>query len=188
MAEGEFTKVEDHAEQMVAHLIEYFRKPRNSEIVRQVGSQVQDIENVIWQLFEAFDVDNATGATLDLLGAIVGERRDDRLDPDFRAAVRARILVNSSDGTIEDMLAVIKALAPSSAAKVWETYPAAIRFDVYDAFSGASPETMARMLRQAKPAGVRFTFIPVDTDETMIWGTSGADLVNGWGADWAGVL
>ncbi len=187
--EGVYVYNSQHAEQAINNLIEFFRKPRNSEMMRIVGGQIQDIEDAAWQLYNAFDVDTATGVTLDLLGGVVGERRDNRLDPDYRAAVRARILVNLSNGRIEDMLAVLAALIPNNTGiLVQEFYPAAIRFDVFDSFSGASAETVARMLRQAKPAGVKLTFVPVDTDDTMIWHEAGPDPVNGWGAKWAGAV
>ncbi|MEY4507972.1 MAG: Shewanella sp [Pseudomonadota bacterium] len=188
-AEGTYTYNGQHAEQMAANLIEFFRKPRNKALMRVVGGQVQDVEDVLWQLYNAFDVDNATGAALDFLGLVVGERRDDRGDENFRAAVRARILVNLSNGRVEDMIAVLLALDPDMQATIIELYPAAVRFDVISTFAGASAETMARMLRQAKPAGVRLTFVPVDSDDTMIWSSPGAPApLHGWGEDWAGAL
>jgi hypothetical protein len=187
--EGTYVYNDQHAEQAVANLIEFFRKPRSSEIMRIVGGQVQDVEDAIWQLYTAFDMNTATGMTLDLLGGVVGEARANRTDDDYRAAVRARILVNRSNGRLEDMLAVLVALLPDNTGiVVHEFYPASIRFDVFDAFAGATAETVARMLRQSKPAGVKLTFVPVDTDTTMIWHAAGPDATNGWGANWGGVL
>jgi hypothetical protein len=190
-SEGEGTYVYngEHAEQAARQLIEFFRKPRNMEIMRIIGGQVQDLEDTVAQLMVAFDLERATGVVLDLIGGIVGELRGNRENADYRAAVRARILVNSSNGRIEDMIAVLLALDPEMHATIQEFYPAAIRFDVISDFSGASAETMAFMLRQAKPAGVRLTFVPVDSDDTMLWSGTGDEYPdNGWGSDWAGFL
>lgn len=184
--EGQYLYSGEHAEQMVQHLIEFFRKPRSSALMRSVGGHLQDFEDAAWAMYNALDVDTAVGHWLDLLGAIVGERRDGREDDDYRGAVRARILVNLSNGRLEDMLRVLLAMLPDATVIDAEYYPAALRFDIYDAFTGTQPATVARMLRQAKPAGVRLDVVVVDQDSTMIWSSpEGADLVNGWGADWA---
>lgn len=189
VTDGVYTYSPDHVERGIGQLIEVFRKPRNMSWLSSGIGQIQEIEDALWQLNNGFDVDFAEGQALDFLGTVVGEARYGRLDADYRAAVRARVLVNQSDGTIEDMLAVLLALDPAMHATVQEFYPAAVRFDVISAFSGASPETMARMLRQAKPAGVRLTFVPVDSDDSMIWsGVAGEYPDNGWGSDWSGVL
>lgn len=188
-AEGVYTHSPDHVERSILQLIEIFRKPRNQEWLRTGVGQAQEIEDALWELYNAFDLETGEGPALDFIGNILGERRDSRSDPDFRAALRARILVNNSNGKIEDMIGVLLALDPDMTAIIREFYPAAIRFDVYSDFSGATPQTMARMLRQAKPAGVKLTFVPVDTDDSMIWSSPDVrDNARGWGKDWAGVL
>jgi hypothetical protein len=187
--EGVYAHSPDHVERSVLQLIEIFRKPRNQEWLRTGVGQVQEIEDALWQLYTAFDLDTGVGAALDLVGGILGERRDGRADADYRAALRARILVNQSNGRIEDMIAVLLALDPAAIIQDREVYPAGIRFEVRSTFAGASERTMARMLRQAKPAGVRLTFVPVNTADTMIWSSpAGEWSTRGWGADWAGVL
>ncbi len=185
--DGKYSLNEAHVSEMQLQLIEFFRKPRAMELMRVVGQAIQDRENVINQLYTAFDLSEAVGVRLDFLGALVGELRDGRGDEDFRAAVGAKVLVNLSNGRLEDMLAVAQALLPDVVdIKVIEQYPAALRIELYDAFDGASPATVARMLRQAKPAGVGLTVVAVDIDNSMIWsGAAGSDPDNGWGADWA---
>lgn len=190
VVEGVYVYNGEHAQQAVDHLIQWFRRPRNSEYLRVVCGQGQAIEDVLWQLNTAFDVDNALGDQLNLLGKIVGELRGGRDDEDFRAAVRTRILVNSSNGRIEDLIAIILSLTPDATSiRITELWPAKLRIEVYDDFAGASPPTVARLLRQAKPAGVGLLFVPVDIGETMIWRSpAGPDTVNGWGAKWARAL
>jgi hypothetical protein len=191
--EGTYGHSPDHVERSILQLIEVFRKPRNQEWLRTSVGQVQEIEDALWQLFNAFDLETGEGAVLDLIGNLLGERRDSRLDPDFRAALRARILVNQSDGRVEDMLAVLVALVPalegSDDILVSELHPAGIHFEVLADLAGVEPTTIARMLRQAKPAGVRLTMVVGDTADTMIWRSpAGADIPNGWGAKWARLL
>jgi hypothetical protein len=191
--EGTYGHSPDHVERSILQLIEVFRKPRNQEWLRTGVGQVQEVEDALWQLFNAFDLETGEGAVLDLIGNLLGERRDGRLDADFRAALRARILVNQSDGRLESMLAVLVALVPSLEGSdnvtVEEQYPAGLRFEILAALDGVEPATIVRMLRQAKPAGVRLNLTVGDTATTMIWKTTpGTDPVNGWGANWARLL
>lgn len=185
--EGVYAHSPDHVERSILQLIEIFRKPRNQEWLRTGIGQAQEVEDALWQLFNAFDLDSGEGAALDLIGGILGERRDDRVDADFRAALRARILVNQSNGRIEDLIGILESLLPANTGiNISEFYPASLRIEVYDTFSGATVNTVARLLRQAKPAGVGLTFVAVDTDDTMIWSSpAGPDVTNGWGANWA---
>lgn len=189
--DGTYVYSGDHVERAVAQLIEIFRKPRNGEWLAVTVGQVQELEDALWSLLTAFDLDadSTAGAQLDLIGKIVGERRGALTDVQYRPALRARILTNSSNGRIEDLIGIIKALVPSATLgdiHIVEHYPAALTIELYDDFTGALPETIARMLRQAKPAGVRLNFVPVNTGETLIWRSpAGSDAVNGWGAKWA---
>ncbi len=162
--------------------IEFFRKPRWLELTDILVGEVQELEDAYWDMHLAFDVDTAEGHQLDLLGKRVGELRDGRVDDDYRAAVRTRILVNSSDGKLDQLYAIILSMLPDATVRAWEFYPAKLRLDVYDSFAGATPTTVARLVRQAKAGGVGLIFVAVDTDETLIWGKPAP---NGWGAKWA---
>jgi hypothetical protein len=188
--EGTYGHSPDHVDRSILQLIEVFRKPRNREWLRTGVGQVQEAEDALWQLYNAFDLETAEGVVLDLIGNILNERRDGRLDPDFRAALRARVLVNQSDGSLEAMLAVLVALVPSledaGSVTVEEQYPAGLRFEILADLAGVSPTTISRMMRQAKPAGVRLSITVADLADVMVWKTiPGTDLTNGWGAKWA---
>lgn len=159
--EGTYVRSTDHAERMVNKLITIFRQPRNSTWLRDVdGPQVQEIEDTLWDLHEAFDLDTAEGAALDFLGLFVGEGRDDLSDALYRNAVRARVLANNTDGTMERLNSIIELLEPTIVSVSRDTPPAALLVR----WSGGVGTTYTAkkvfgFLRDAKPAGVQLQAI-----------------------------
>lgn len=150
----------DHAGKMLARLAEEFRKPRISAIITGEAAQYQAIEDAYWQLLTEFGVDTATGHALDVLGRIVGEPRQGALDADYRLRVRARIRVNRSDGTIEDIIDVVRlligsVLLPSATIKLTEYYPAAFVLRITGLVISATQALIySSFIKQARGAGI----------------------------------
>jgi len=67
-------------------------------IVGGVADALQAAEDELDALAGVFDIDNATGPVLDLVGLRVGEARDGRVDAVYRRFIRARIQRNRSRG------------------------------------------------------------------------------------------
>lgn len=152
--DGVYVYNEAMVDEAINNLIMWFRRPRTAEMIRVLVGQVQGLEDVYYQLMGAFDVDTAVGDQLDKLGLNVGELRDDRTDEPFRAAIRTRVLVNSSEGTLPELLAILEAAVPTIAVATAEYYPASLVFRWTDAFAGVSPSDLMALIRRAKPAGV----------------------------------
>lgn len=150
----------DHAGKMLARLAEEFRKPRIMSILRGEAAQYQAIEDACWQLLTEFGVDSATGWALDVLGRIVGEPRQGALDADYRLRVRARIRVNRSDGTIEDVIEVVRlligsVLLPSAVIKLTEYYPAAFVLRITGLIiNPTQAQICGSFINQARGAGI----------------------------------
>jgi hypothetical protein len=176
-----------HAAEAISHLIEFFRKgPRNQVVLQAIGAQIQELEDAFWDLLSAFDLASAVGVQLDTLGKILGERRGGRADEDYRAALRVRILVNSSDGKIEQLYTIILGMLPDAVASITEYQLPGLVVQVLADFSDVSVVTVAAMLRQAKAGGVRLDLVAVDSSHALIWGADtayAADATHGWGSD-----
>lgn len=115
-----------HAAEARDHLLEQFKKKERIRAVLDAFSvQIQDLERVFFDLLENRWIDTATGAQLDGLGAIVGEPRQGRNDEDYRLAIRARVLINKSSGTVPELLAILSLLLPGGAFQLIEYFPAA---------------------------------------------------------------
>lgn len=179
--DGVHSHNEEHVAEAISHLIEFFRNgPRNQALLTAIMDQVQEVEDANWAHKNAFDVDTAVGDQLDLLGKRVGERRDDRTDAAYRTAVRTRILVNRSNGRLEELIAIAIGISPGATVYVQELYPSTISMEL-DTFGSATLQQAYRLLKKAKTAGVRLLLVGGGTSEsigavdgTPVGGTIGA--------------
>jgi hypothetical protein len=180
--DGVYSHNTEHVAEAQSHLIEFFKHgPRNQAVLEAVMAQVQELEGALWAMNNAFDVDTATGDQLDLLGKLVGEARQDRLDAEYRTAVRARVLVNSSSGTMAELLAIGAAISPTAVIAARELYPAAMSLE-FDTFGDSSLQETYRLLRAAKTAGVRLD-LAGPTSGGALWGAvDGSPAGFVWGA------
>ena len=157
--DGAYSLNADHEAEAISHLIQFFREgPRNQAVLAAIMAQVQELEDENWALHGAFDIDTAVGDQLDLLGKLVGEGRQDRLDAEYRTAVRVRILVNGSDGRMSQLIAIGEGISPTANILTRELYPAAMSME-FDTFGSATLRSAYRLLSAAKPAGVRLHLI-----------------------------
>lgn len=163
-----------HVDEAVGHLIEFFRKPRTSALTAAIARQSQQVEDLLWQIKGAFDLDTAVGEQLDWLGRRVGERRQGRADDDYRAAVRARRFVLRSRGRVSDFYKVALALLPSATVRVQDFYPFAVVVSLTAVLGAVTPATIAAMLRRTKRAGVRLDLLIVDLGSSFVWTTAPA--------------
>lgn len=103
------TKETKHVETARALLIEQFK---NRAVLQGfldcLSRRVQDVENVLWDVIDKRVLDTAVDAQLDTLGLLVGEKRLERTDAEYRGAIRLRICVNRSKGRIIDVIDVAK--------------------------------------------------------------------------------
>ena len=164
---GEVVRIDDMPLRARERLIAYFRKPRNFAFLDAIVDQVQELEVAASQLYNDTRLSTAVGVNLDVLGRVVGELRAGRADEDYRAAIRTRILVNRSNGRLEDLIAIVLSLLPAAVITVAEYQPPAVSFQV-DSLGSVTFDTVYRLLAKAKPCGVRLEF-------TAGLGTIGSD-------------
>lgn len=178
--EGAYVHNQALSDQAISYLIEFFRKPRWSRMLSSLVDQVQLVEDANWDTNVGFDVDTAVGDQLDILGRWVGELRADRTDSVYRAAIRVRILVNQSEGTLEELLTILTTANPGLTVETYESYPGCVLFLWDDDFADISATDLYHLLRQAKPAGVRLQAVVLDDTAGFRFGTvaaaGGADL------------
>lgn len=157
---SDVTRESDHVGKMLARLGEEFRKPRIQATLSAEAAQYQAIEDAYWQLLAEFGIETAVGWALDVLGRIVDEPRQGATDADYRLRVRARIRVNRSDGTIEDVIDVVRlligpVLLSSATIKLTEYYPAAFVLRVSGiTITPAQALIYSSFIRQARGAGI----------------------------------
>jgi len=148
--------VTDHEDQGVALLVSQFRnKPLIEILVRALMEQVQDLEDALWDLLVNRAIDTADGAQLVVIGKIVGQPQGTFDQDTYRTWIKARVLVNRSSGTVDDMVAIVNAVLPTGATmRVTEYYPAAFVIEVTSSVPDWFGQALAGIVRDAKALGV----------------------------------
>lgn len=152
-----FTKITDHAASAVSLLIEQYRdKPLLSALARISGERTQLLEDQLWKIFTERWIESAEGTQLDNLGKIVGQPRQAFADEDYRQQLRARVRLNRSSGTIEDLLAIFRLVVPpGTGLQMIERFPAGFRLQLNDmGFNAASIALLLGFMRAARAGGV----------------------------------
>jgi hypothetical protein len=169
-------------------------------IVEAFSAEFQEIEDVAWQMFVARRLENAVGVQLDVLGAILGQSRNDYGDDDYRDQLKARILANASSGSIAEVLAILRLVVPISTTLVLTEWPPAgfvVEVGVDD-LGTKLLELVASFLRTARAGGIRAILHYMSgVDETTAFTfDGGAGYGGGWGdktdatvgGGWAGAI
>lgn len=120
----------DHVADWVARLrtrlyTQFREKPKIWQIVSTtLAPQFQELEDAFQQLTTLRSIELSEGAQLDVLGRIVGQVRGAApTDADYRMMLRARILANRSNGTVPELLAVLRAALDQAGQRVLEVDP-----------------------------------------------------------------
>lgn len=181
-------RVEDHCHDALALLLTQFQdKPRLAAVLCAFVDPVQETEDAAWQLLAERDLDTAVDAQLDMLGRLVGEAREGRTDTEYRPFVRARVLINRSNGLPEEILTIVRVVVGDAVElHLREHFPAAFIVEVVGAIP-FTPATLLRLLVEAKAAGVRvlleYSFLP--EDETFAFASGSTvelDAARGFGS------
>jgi hypothetical protein len=146
----------DHVTRGVERLIERYRLPDTSALLASWLTEVQAVEDAFYQLLTQRGIATASGDMLDMLGRIVGQPREGRDDATYRLWISARVLVERSSGTTEQIIAIADKLAGGNTVKLREYFPGSFVLDMgaLDSHTGLQ---IAQLIVPAKAAGVRFT-------------------------------
>ena len=110
---NEIDQITTHAVDALGRLLEQYKgKPRIGGIVSALGTQFQDMENVVFSLVAGRALATAIGAQLDLIGSIIGlARSPGQTDSRYRTLLYVKIGQNTSQGTPEKLISVYKLLS-----------------------------------------------------------------------------
>jgi hypothetical protein len=150
-------KKSNHRDEALRQLAQQFQgKPRLQALLEAFLTQVQALEDALFSVLEETPISTAVGAQLDGLGSIVGEAREGRADPDYRIAILARIRINLSSGTPEDIIALIRAVLGPVTVKLTEYFPADFIAEVLGPIDplAVNPAQVGAFVRSGRPAGV----------------------------------
>ena len=164
----------DHTSEALGRLIDQFD---GSVSVRSLASsyvdQAQAFENVAHQLLAGRRIDIAVGDRLDGLGQIVNVPRSGRGDDyyeavsfdqrsSYRLRIRAELAVLLSQGSVEDLIAVLRLLIGTGTSpdfELVEYYPKMLYTRPIDYVLTEDPTVIGTMLKRAVSAATQLWFV-----------------------------
>lgn len=146
----------DYVERYSALLLMQWRKPRRLAIFQAILAEVQALEDALYAVLTGVNLDTAVGAQLDLIGKILKTPRLGLDDESYRLRLRVEILVLSSNGHPDDLLAILLAALPTGFTFSYaETDYATSLPQVHGALSSATATLLVSFLKRAKSVGTR---------------------------------
>lgn len=143
--------------------------------------QIQSLEDAIFAVYQSRILDNAVGEQLDLLGALVGEPRNNRSDTFYKVGIRVRILVNFSDGTPEDLAKIGVAGAPDATTNYVDSGGGHFQISMVNLTANDDPTSLATAFDEAKANGTSGDFIFSSSGTAAFqWCAVGASSPMGW--------
>ena len=138
-------------------LIDVFRN--KEDFVKLLSSYVeatQELENVLFDLFQGFNLSTAVGDQLDASGQIVGEERQGTTDERYRLRIRVRVLLNLTSGTPNQIIHIVNMILDGTDATSTYTpyYPASFLINLVGAVTEVQAEEAgAAVLEAAQQPG-----------------------------------
>lgn len=93
---------------------QYKDAPNFNKVLEVLATPFDDLVVVFTALKNILDLESAEGAQLDLIGQIVEEKRNGRLDPDYLKGIRFKIFKNTSRGFVDDVVKALRFITSAS--------------------------------------------------------------------------
>jgi hypothetical protein len=178
-----------HVADALSLLLEQFKRmPRMVGVVTAFVAQVQELETAWYSLLTEVNIDTGVGASLDIIGSILGVPRYGLADDVYRVRLRVEVLIRASHGTVDDLLRIMTAataLVPLVTSSLVEPSPATALCTIVGTVPLTFPGELLGFLNRARSLGVQL-FLQNDFELafTLATGlTEELDLTHGWGDD-----
>jgi hypothetical protein len=125
--ESGITYVPDYLQRARRLMVEQFEDSEKFlQVIDSFSRQIQEIEDVLYDLRMKRYLSIAEGAQLDGIGEIVGETRSGRGDDDYRFAINFKIFQNKSFGEMNILSNILAQSLPGTVFTLEESYPATV--------------------------------------------------------------
>ncbi len=157
--------IPNHVQRAIALLAGQFQQSlldgeysRFQRLIQAFVTQFQEIDDVDQTLKSQRSIETSVGVQLDGLGQILGlSRLPDESDDDYREKLKFQIFINKSNGTPEEVIAVLKFLTKATKIRYHEYYPAAFQMDTDGITFSVPPEQLVSAIQSVSPAAVQYT-------------------------------
>ena len=178
--------------------------PEFNALLYVLLKKFDDVSQCLVQFDTAFDLDDAVGVQLDILGQIAGASRTLPFQPSFsvspilndttyRIYIKAKIAQNQWDGTIDSLYQIWLSLFPGVSIVIADNQnmtatldigglPSTVLIDMIAGYAvnGATSGTVENGLIVPRPEGVEYLWSTV-SGPVFGWGTVDTDFIAAWG-------
>lgn len=178
------SQISNHVQQALNRLLEQYKESPNLKgLLTSFIEEIQNIEDMNFDLLTNRTLDNATGKTLDNIGSIVGvSRRVGESDANYRTRIREGIFKNRAQGTVEILIEVVQLFTDATVIIYSEGAEASFAFWINDqAMTADEIDALYEGLRTAKAAGVKIEGVTA-FDDGDAFAMDGTALEKGFGS------
>lgn len=171
----------NHATKAIARLPDQLSKA--TTIIAWLNAMcvpIQELETVLLQLLALKSINDAVGATLDLIGKIVGQDRLGLDDTTYRRYIKARIRTNKSRGLPTDYITIAQLILGGGVIEVRQVQPATVQVTVHGlTVDAATKAILLQFLSDARGAGVRLQLVTSAASDATTFSFRTASILTG---------
>ena len=149
---------------------QYQNSPKLNAFLAMLLQKFEDISQCQSVLDEAFDLDNAVGAQLDILGVLLGASRLVGFQPSggvspllddtsYRVYLKARAAMNQWDGTIDGLQGVWTTLFPGGRIVIDDNQNMTATIFLSGSFTSIQQDLITNGYIVPRPEGVLYTYV-----------------------------
>ena len=158
-------QINDHIIQAENHLISQYKNKTNIDNVIVIfGQQIQELEDMFFDLLLERYLATAIGEQLDMLGDLLNQDRLGLSDDNYRVLLYNKIAEYNSEGAIEDIISIFKIVSGSERVELSELGIAAFALTGFNANPITDTSLIVNSVENAKAAGVKVDHIILTTD------------------------
>lgn len=179
-----------HTQQALSRLIEFWKtKPNLRALLADYIDEIQEAENMLWDVIVKRLIAYAEFSQLDVLGKLVGETRDGRTDAQYRVRINARIAINNSRGRAPDIIRILRLLY-AERFRFSEDGVAQFRIEYLTPLANtAGYLELPGIVSEARIGGVGAKIIfALDANQSLFWNSDYGGITqlsnNVWGSDY----
>lgn len=144
------------------------------KLIKVLADELQELEDVNWQLKTLRWLDTSIGAQLDEIGIILGlPRNPGESDDNYRQRLRFQIFVNSTSGTPEQLISILKFLTDAQTVIYIERDFAFLEMTTDGLNFPNPPNILNQGLFSLTPAGINYVPITATYNQQQVFGFSG---------------
>jgi hypothetical protein len=108
------------------YLPQYLAHGDTKKLVSFDDEQFRELDRLIDKMSDQYDIEKAKGILLDRIGKILDMPRNTENDELYRLFLRLKVILNTTAGSINDIIKVIKFIFSSEVVHITQNYPAGL--------------------------------------------------------------